>query len=93
MTSAANAFMGATYTTLKDALSIMPPRICRPTSRRTATMAILVFPAPVGAHTRMFSLEPNAVVKMRLWMRFSVLHLSAVRANVYWHQHHGKLMS
>lgn len=61
VTSAASAFMGATYTILKSAFWMTPPRMLLATSRSTAIMAMLVFPAPVGAHTSRFSLLLKAV--------------------------------
>lgn len=41
----------------------------------TVSIAILVLPAPVGAHTRMFSLLPKALSKILLWMRLSALQM------------------
>ena len=73
MTSAASAFMGATYTILKFCFCMMPWLMLASTSRSTASMAILVFPAPVGAQTSKFSLLRKAAGKMRLWIRFRVL--------------------
>ena len=73
MTSAANAFMGATYTILKFCFWMTPWLMLASTSRSTASMAMLVFPAPVGAQTNRFSLLRKAAGKMRLWMRFRVL--------------------
>jgi len=46
VTSAASAFMGATYTILKSAFWITPYRKLSPTSRRTVIMAMFVLPAP-----------------------------------------------
>ena len=54
VTSAARAFMGATYTTLKSCFWMMPCRMLAPISCSTASMAMLVLPAPVGAHTNRF---------------------------------------
>jgi hypothetical protein len=118
VTSAARAFMGATYTTLKlfvcsrmsadsqhneqlvhhlllGAEHAAKLAICSARAQRaagtgwlawmipslmlaaiscsTVSIAMLVLPAPVGAHTRMFSLLLNAFSKMVLWMRFSAL--------------------
>lgn len=61
VTSAASAFIGATYTILKSAFWMTPARMLLASSRSTATIAMLVFPAPVGAHTSKFSLLLNAV--------------------------------
>mmetsp|Transcript_15707 Transcript_15707/g.53639 ORF Transcript_15707/g.53639 Transcript_15707/m.53639 type:complete len:336 (-) Transcript_15707:647-1654(-) len=56
--SAASAFMGATYTTLNSSRSTVPSACtCSPTSCSSVSIAMLVLPAPVGAHTSMFSLE------------------------------------
>ena len=55
----------------------------RQTSWRTAIMAMLVLPAPVGAQTSRFSLLVKAVGKMRLWMRFSCLHSSLTCVDAY----------
>lgn len=73
VTSAASAFMGATYTILKFCFWMTPWLMLASTSRSTANMAMLVFPAPVGAQTSKFSLLQKAAGKMRLWMRFRVL--------------------
>lgn len=67
VTSAASAFIGATYTILNSSLRSTPSRRCCPNSRSTAIIAMLVLPAPVGAHTSMFSLL-NIPVCMRACM-------------------------
>jgi hypothetical protein len=61
VTSAASAFIGATYTILKSSPFHSPSSSkCAPISCRTVNIAMFVFPAPVGAHTRRFSFERNA---------------------------------
>mmetsp|Transcript_24203 Transcript_24203/g.60073 ORF Transcript_24203/g.60073 Transcript_24203/m.60073 type:complete len:219 (+) Transcript_24203:2978-3634(+) len=60
--SATSAFMGATYTILNAAVSRRPSgRRCSPSSCRMASIATLVLPAPVGAHSSMFSGDSMAV--------------------------------
>ena len=73
VTSAANAFIGATYTTLNSCFCTTPCRMCCPISRSTEIIAMLVLPAPVGAHTSRFWLLVKAVWKIRLCMRLSDL--------------------
>jgi hypothetical protein len=71
--SCTRAFMGATYTILNWLPSTVPsdrtycPRVCRMVS-----MAQLVFPAPVGAHSSKFSLLLSAASYTRLCTRFRV---------------------
>mmetsp|Transcript_52493 Transcript_52493/g.128283 ORF Transcript_52493/g.128283 Transcript_52493/m.128283 type:complete len:311 (-) Transcript_52493:1017-1949(-) len=70
--SATSAFMGARYTILKPCRSIVPSSWrCRPISCSMVSSATLVLPAPVGAHTSMFSLPNSAVWQTLVWMRFS----------------------
>ena len=62
VTSAASAFIGATYTILKSSASRARGSIAPSSSTRlaiscsTVIIAMFVFPAPVGAHTSRFSL-------------------------------------
>jgi hypothetical protein len=57
-TSWAKAFIGAMYTAFTAPMSsISSSVICCFTCCKNASMAMLVLPAPVGAHTSMFSEE------------------------------------
>mmetsp|Transcript_18071 Transcript_18071/g.39512 ORF Transcript_18071/g.39512 Transcript_18071/m.39512 type:complete len:341 (-) Transcript_18071:1047-2069(-) len=70
--SATSAFIGATYTIFMLEKSNVPSAWrCSPTSCMTVSMATLVLPAPVGAHTSMLSGANIAVSYTRLWMRLS----------------------
>mmetsp|Transcript_30308 Transcript_30308/g.77306 ORF Transcript_30308/g.77306 Transcript_30308/m.77306 type:complete len:475 (-) Transcript_30308:735-2159(-) len=70
--SATSAFMGATYTILNAPVSIDPSsRRCRPSVCMMVSMATLVLPAPVGAHTSMFSWLYSADSLTRDCTRFS----------------------
>ena len=59
-TSCASAFMGATYTILNWSFCSTPWVKLLPSSWHTVSMATLVLPAPVGAHTSKLSLVWNA---------------------------------
>lgn len=57
-------FMGATYTILKLCRLMVPSSsMWRPSSCRMVSIATLVLPAPVGAHSRMLSAPNRAVLQ------------------------------
>mmetsp|Transcript_3063 Transcript_3063/g.12241 ORF Transcript_3063/g.12241 Transcript_3063/m.12241 type:complete len:309 (-) Transcript_3063:721-1647(-) len=71
--SATSAFMGATYTILNAFVFREPSgRRCEPISCRIVSIATFVLPAPVGAHSSMFSGDSIAVSYTWLCTRFRV---------------------